>query len=332
MTCGPAAAAPRGAVVARSGKSHDNALSPTLIDGADLIVSDEMGRAKNPAFAPVASILVAAFSVQGGAAIAKGIFPFIGAAGTAAIRTGLAAIILLAMFRPTVHRFTASQWRAVVPYGITIGAMNLLFYEALVRIPLGLAVALEFVGPLALAIFGSRRALDVVWVALAMLGIALIAPFQSDGGIDPVGVAFALLTGACWAAYIVIGGRVSKRLDAGVAVAIGMSIAALTITPFAIVDGGIEKMALNLLVPCVVMAILSSALPFTLEMKALRLLPGRTFSILMSLEPVIAALCGLVLLSEHLTHAQWAAVALVVIASAGATSSVAGRAERSAGL
>ena len=290
-----------------------------------------MTRAKSSALAPVASILVAAFSVQGGAAIAKGILPLIGVAGTAAIRIVLSAIILLAVFRPPVHRFTAAQWRAVVPYGITIGVMNLLFYQALVRIPLGLAVSLEFVGPLAVAIVGSRRALDVVWVVVAMAGIALIVPFQADGAIDPVGVIFALLTGACWAAYIVLGGRVSQRLDAGAAVTIGMTIAALTITPYAIVDGGIENFALHLLVPCVAIAVLSSALPYALEMNALRLLPGRTFSILMSLEPMIAALCGLVLLGEHLTRAQWVAVALVVIASGGATSSVASRADRSVG-
>jgi inner membrane transporter RhtA len=293
-------------------------------------VSDELARAKNPAFAPVAFILVAAFSVQGGAAIAKGIFPHIGVAGTAAIRTCLAAVILLAVFRPPARRLTAAHWRAVVPYGMTIGVMNLLFYEALARIPLGLAVALEFVGPLALAIFGSRRALDVVWVVLAVAGIALIAPFEADSAIDPVGVVLALLTGAFWAAYIVLGGRVSQRLDPGVAVAIGMTIAALTIVPYAIMDGGIGRFAPHLLVACVAMAVLSSALPYALEMRALRVLPSRTFSILMSLEPAIAALCGLVLLGERLTHAQWAAVVLVVIASAGAASTVAGRAGRSA--
>ncbi|HWM27502.1 MAG TPA: DMT family transporter [Woeseiaceae bacterium] len=293
-------------------------------------MSEESSRAKNPAFAPVTFILVAAFSVQGGAAVAKGIFPHIGVAGTAAIRTSLAAIILLAVFRPPVRRLTAAQWRAVVPYGITIGVMNLLFYEALFRIPLGLAVTLEFVGPLALAILGSRRALDVVWVGLAMAGIVLIAPFQADSAIDPAGVILALLTGACWAAYIVLGGRVSQRLDSGAAVAIGMTIAAMTIMPYAVVEGGIGQFALHLLLPCIAMAVLSSALPYALEMKALRVLPSRTFSVLMSLEPAIAALCGLVLLGEHLTHAQWAAVALVVIASAGAASSVASRAERSA--
>jgi inner membrane transporter RhtA len=160
-----------------------------------------------------------------------------------------------------------------------------------------------------------------------MAGIALIAPFQADGAVDPIGVIYALLTGACWAAYIVLGGHVSRRLDAGVAVALGMAIAALVVTPFALVDGGIAAFAPSLFIPCVVLAVLSSALPFTLEMKALRLLPSRTFSVLMSLEPAIAALCGLVLLGEHLTRAQWTAVALVVIASAGATASVRNRAD-----
>ena len=290
-----------------------------------------MNRTEHSALLPIAFILVASFSVQGGAAIAKGIFALIGVAGTAAIRILLSAIILLAVFRPPVRRLTADQWRAVVPYGISIGVMNLLFYQALARIPLGLAVALEFVGPLALAIFGSRRALDVVWVLLAMAGIVLIAPFKADGTVDPVGVVYALLTGACWAAYIVLGGRVSQRLDAGAGVAIGMAVAALVASPVALVEGGIREFGPTLLIPCIALAVLSSALPFTLEMKALRLLPGRIFSVLMSLEPVVAALCGLVLLGERLTGAQWIAVAAIVIASAGAATSVGQRAKPSPG-
>jgi inner membrane transporter RhtA len=278
-----------------------------------------MKSSRNAALPPVVSILLAVFSVQGGATIAKGLFPVIGAAGTAAVRIGLSAIILLAVFRPPVHRFTAAQWRAVVPYGVTIGVMNLLFYQALVRIPLGLAVTLEFVGPLAVAIVGSRRALDAVWIVLAAIGIALIAPWQAGSAIDALGVAIALLTGGCWAAYIVLGGRVSRLLTGGVAVAIGMSIATLTVVPFALAGGGFGSLAPRLYAAAVALAVLSSALPFTLEMNALRALPGRTFSILMSLEPAVAALCGLVLLGEHLTKAQWVAVGLVIAASVGAT-------------
>jgi inner membrane transporter RhtA len=278
-----------------------------------------MKSSRNMALPPVVSILLAVFSVQGGATIAKGLFPVIGAAGTAAVRIGLSAIILLAVFRPPVRRFTAAQWRAVVPYGVSIGVMNLLFYQALARIPLGLAVTLEFVGPLALAIVGSRRALDAVWVVLATIGIALIAPWQAGSDIDSIGVAIALLTGGCWAAYIVLGGRVSQVLAGGVAVATGMSIATLTVLPFALAGGRLGSFAPRLYAAGVALAVLSSALPFTLEMHALRELPGRTFSILMSLEPAVAALCGLVLLGEHLTKAQWAAVGLVIAASVGAT-------------
>jgi len=218
-----------------------------------------------------------------------------------------------------VHRFTAAQWRAIVPYGVTIAVMNLLFYQALVRIPLGLAVTLEFVGPLAVAIVGSRRALDAVWVVLAAIGIALITPWQARSAIDPLGVALALLTGVCWAAYIVLGGRVSQVLTGGVAVATGMSIATLIVLPFGLAGGGLGSLSPRLYAAGFAVAVLSSALPFTLEMHALRALPGRTFSILMSLEPVVAALCGLVFLAEHLTQAQWAAVGLVIAASVGAT-------------
>jgi inner membrane transporter RhtA len=278
-----------------------------------------MKSSRNVALTPVVSILLAIFSVQGGATIAKGLFPVIGAVGTAAVRIGLSAIILLPICRPPVHRFTAAQWRAVVPYGVTIGVMNLLFYQALARIPLGLAVTLEFVGPLAVAIVGSRRALDAVWIVLAAIGIALITPWQAGSAIDPFGVAIALATGGCWAAYIVLGGRVSHLLTGAVAVATGMSIAALTVLPFALAGGGLWSFTPRLYASGVALAVLSSALPFTLEMNALRALPGRTFSILMTVEPAVAALCGLVLLGEQLTKAQWAAIGLVIAASIGAT-------------
>jgi inner membrane transporter RhtA len=271
------------------------------------------------ALPPVVSILLAVFSVQGGATIAKGLFPVIGPTGTAAVRIGVSAIILLAIFRPPVRRFTSTQWRAVVPYGITIGVMNLLFYQALVRIPLGLAVTLEFVGPLGVAVAGSRRALDVIWILLAAIGIVLIAPWQAGSAIDPLGVALALLTGGCWAAYIILGGRVGKLLTGGVPVATGMSIAALTVLPFALVGGRLGSFVPHLYAAGAAVAVLSTALPFTLEMSALRALPGRTFSVLMSLEPAVAALCGLIFLGEHLTKAQWTAVGLVIAASVGAT-------------
>ena len=275
--------------------------------------------ARRAALPPVPAILVAILSVQGGATIAKGLFPVLGAATTAAVRIGLSALILLVVFPPPIARFTARQWRAIVPYGVALGAMNSLFYLSLARIPLGLAVTLEFVGPLGVAVASSRRRLDGVWVALAAAGIALIAPWGGGGGVDPVGVALALVTGGCWAAYIVLGGRLSRELKGSAAVSVGMLVASIAVLPFALSSGGLAAFTPRLLPAAIGVAVLSSALPYTLEMHALRLIPERTFSILMSLEPAVAALCGLLFLGEHLTVAQWLAVVLVIAASAGAT-------------
>ena len=268
---------------------------------------------------PIPALLMAILSVQGGAAVAKGLFPALGTPGTAAVRTGLSAAMLLLVFRPPVRSLTALQWRLVVAYGAVLGAMNLIFYMALARIPLGLAVTLEFMGPLALAVAGSRRALDLMWVALAALGIALIAPWRGTGTVDPLGAAFALLAGGCWAGYIMLGGRVSRALPGGVAVSLGLTVATLVVLPFALPGGSLVALTPSLLARGAAVALLSSALPFTLEMIALAALPARTFSILMSLEPAVAALCGLVFLGELLTVAQWAAVAMVIGASIGAT-------------
>ena len=270
------------------------------------------------ALPPVPAVLLAIVSVQGGAAIAKRLFPVFGATGTAGIRIGLSAVMLMLLFRPPVRALRARQWQLVVAYGLVLAAMNLIFYRALERIPLGLAVTLEFLGPLTLAVAGSRRAVDFLWVVLAAAGIMLIAPW-SGRGVDPMGAIFAILAGAGWAAYIVLGGRVSRVLPSGPAVALGLSVAAVAVLPFSLADGGLAHLTPSLLVAGAAMAILSSALPFTLEMRALGAMPARTFSILMSLEPAVAAVCGLILLRERLTGTQWMAVALVIAASAGST-------------
>ncbi|WEK35436.1 MAG: DMT family transporter [Candidatus Pseudobacter hemicellulosilyticus] len=268
---------------------------------------------------PIPAILLAILSVQGGAAIAKYLFPFIGPAGTASVRSGFSAIILLLLFRPRLSGLTRDQWKAVIPYGLSLGAMNLVFYYALERIPLGLAVTLEFVGPLLLAVSGSRRILDLLWVLLAGAGIALIAPWKGSTAIDPLGMFLALLAGGFWALYIVMGGRASRMLPGGEGVATGMIFATLITLPFGFLTGGLTQLTGSMLVPAISLAILSSALPFTLELTALRHLSARTFSILMSLEPAVATLCGMLFLREHLSLVQWLAVALVVIASGGAT-------------
>lgn len=267
---------------------------------------------------PIPAVLGAIVSVQGGAAVAKGLFPALGATTTAGLRIAISALMLVVAFRPALTRLTAAQWRVVVPFGIALGTMNAVFYLALSRIPLGLAVTVEFIGPLSVAVFGSRRALDLAWVVLAGAGIALIAPW-SGSGVDPLGILFALLAGACWAVYIVLGGRLSRLLAGGVAVSTAMTIATITILPFAIAGGGLARLTPRLGLAAIAVALLSSALPYSLEMVALRALPARTFSILMSLEPAVAALAGLVFLGERLLGTQWLAIVFVIVASIGAT-------------
>ncbi len=269
---------------------------------------------------PIPAVLLAVVSVQGGATFAKELFPALGSAGTAGLRIGLSALMLLAVFRPPLARLSRAQWIAVIPYGVVLGAMNLSFYKALERIPLGLAVTLEFVGPLSLAVFGSRRAADFLWAALAAAGIALIAPWRGGvGALDPLGVLLALFAGGCWAAYIVLGGRVSRVFPGGQSVATGMLFAALAVLPVSFAEGLATRLTPLLFAAGLAVALLSSAVPYTLEMMALRVLPSRTFGILMSLEPAVAALFGVVFLREQLTVTQWLALVLVSAASAGAT-------------
>ena len=267
---------------------------------------------------PLPAVLLAIISVQGGAAIAKGLFPALGAAGTAAVRIGLSAIILYLVNRPNLAKLSSAQWKAVIPYGLSLGAMNLIFYLALERIPLGLAVTLEFIGPLLLAILGSKRLIDYLWVLLAAVGIVFIAPWDGDG-VDLLGALLALVAGGFWAAYIVLGGRISKIMDGGQAVSVGMIFASMVVLPVGFAEGGLSNFTPVMLLTGGALALLSSAIPFTLEMRALKQLPAQTFSILMSMEPAVAAMCGLIFLREHLSALEWLSVISVVIASAGAT-------------
>ena len=266
----------------------------------------------------VPAVLLSIASVQGGAALAKGLFPVLGPAGTTSLRIGLSALVLLLAVRPRLGQLQPAQWRAVVPYGLALGVMNFLFYCALARVPLGLAVTVEFVGPLGLALAGSRRWVDVVWVVLAAAGIALIAPWHGHGA-DLLGLGFALAAGGAWAGYIVLGQRTAAVLPGQRAVAIGMLFAALPVLPFGVASGTLLHLTPHLWLLAGLLALFSSVLPFSLEMQALRTLPTRTFSILMSLEPVAAALSGWLLLGERLTFGQWLAVGFIGVASAGAT-------------
>lgn len=268
----------------------------------------------------VVSVLLAMVTIQSGASVAKQLFPVIGPAGTTALRVGFSALMLWLVFRPWRHLPKGRNWRAVIVYGVCLGGMNLLFYLAIARIPLGIGVALEFTGPLAVALFSSRRRLDLLWVALALGGILLLLPdMRSVDALDPVGVMLALAAGACWAGYILFGQRAGNLASGGITVALGMTVAACFLVPIGLISAGSALFSWQVIPLAIAVAALSSALPYSLEMVALKNLPAQSFSVLMSLEPAIAALAGFLLLSELLSVTQWLAILLVIGASLGST-------------
>jgi len=269
-------------------------------------------------------VLAAICSVQLGAAFAKVLFEDLGPAGTVFLRTAFAAIILLTVWRPWRSLNTSGIARRddvllVVAFGVTLAAMNLCFYEALSRVPLGIAVTLEFTGPLAVAVAGSRRAPDVLWVVLAAAGILLLAPIGALGAsdIDPLGAGLALLAGAFWAAYILLGARTGRVFPGGTGLATAMGLSTVLLVPFGVADAGMALLDPRLLAAGLGVALLSSAIPYSLELEALRRLPARVFGVLMSLEPAVGALLGFVVLGEMLGLRAIVAIALVVTASVG---------------
>jgi inner membrane transporter RhtA len=257
-------------------------------------------------------------SFQLGAAFAKQLIPVLGAPGTTALRLGLSALLLVVVQRPWRSVPTRAAWKWILAYGLSLGAMNAVFYVALGRIPLGIAVAIEFVGPLGVAVWASRRRIDYLWVALAALGLVLLLPMQSGAvALDPIGVLCALAAGVGWAMYIVFGQK-AGRAHGPTAATWGLMVAAVLTVPLGVVDAGALLIDPAILPFGVGVAIFSSALPYTLEMIALRQLSTKVFGTLMSFEPAIAAIAGVVLLHEHLTSTQWSAIAAIVVASAGA--------------
>lgn len=267
---------------------------------------------------PVGALLMAMLSFQFGAALAKQLFPLVGAEGATAIRLGLGALILWLLRRPWRNLSGQRDWASLAGYGLTLGLMNLFFYMALRTLPLGIAVALEFLGPLAIALFGSRRALDLVWVALVVAGLALLLPYGENApSLDPIGVAYALAAAAGWAAYIMLGRRAGDAFGKD-AVALGSAIGAFVAVPIGIAHAGSALFSPSIMPFAVGVAILSSALPYSLEMFALTRLPARTIGILVSLEPAMGALLGLLFLGERLSAFQWSAIGAVIVASMGA--------------
>lgn len=275
-----------------------------------------------PVALAIGVLLISMVSYQCGASLAKHLFPAVGAQGATAYRLGLSALILLLWRRPWRRLGDRPNWRALWAYGLSMGAMNLVFYMSLRTIPLGIAVALEFTGPLALAVFSSRRLLDFVWIALVIAGLALLLPLRGTAqALDPVGVMYALAAGLGWALYIVFGRRAGDAHGAD-AVTWGTSIGALLAIPFGVAHAGSTLLSPALLPYALGVALLSSALPYSLEMMALTRLPARTFSTLLSLEPAVAAVAGVALLGERLSLLQWLAIVAIIVAAAGTALSV----------
>ncbi|WP_419319178.1 EamA family transporter [Caulobacter sp. ErkDOM-E] len=266
---------------------------------------------------PYAALFVAIVTLCVGTSFAKQLFPLVGAQGTTAYRVGFSALILLALWRPWRYPLSRADLTAVALYGAVMGLMNLCFYMSLRTIPLGLAIAIEFTGPLALALIHSRKLIHFVWIGLAALGLLLLLPLKPGAGaLDPVGVGFAATAAVLWALYIVLGKR-TGHMHAGRTVALGMSTAALIVAPIGLATAGAELFHPRVLMLGLVVAVLSSAIPYSLEMVALKGIPKRSFGVMLSAEPAVGALAGLLMLGERLAPLQWLAIGCIIAASAG---------------
>ena len=266
---------------------------------------------------PALLVLGAACSVQVGAALAATIFDDLGAAGASALRVGLGAVILLAIWRPRVRGVPRADLWLAAQLGLTLGVMNYTFYEALDRVPLGIAVTIEFVGPLGVAVALSRRRIDFVWVVLAAAGIVLLAR-PGGGGVSAAGLVLILVAAACWALYILLVARAGQRFSGGRGLALAMVVAALVPLGPGIAAAGSKLLDTEFLGIGAAVAVLSSVIPYSLEMQALRRMRREVFGVLMSLEPAIAALAGFVVLGQSLSVRQIVAIGLVIVASVGA--------------
>ena len=272
-----------------------------------------------PLWGPVVLLLISMVSLQAGAAFAKQLLPALGAAGTATLRLFFASTMLCLVCRPWRVRLGWRPLGTIALYGLTIAGMNTFIYLSLLSIPLGIAVALEFLGPLSVAVLASRQKRDFVWVGLAAVGVALLIP-RADAAtaLRWQGIVYALIAAAFWATYIVVGQRAGTAAPSGAVASIGMVAGALAIAPLGIATSGAALLDSRFWPAALGIALLSSAVPYYLEIVALAAMPARTFGTLMSMEPAVAAISGLVILQEHLTTAQWTAVLLIMLASFGA--------------
>ncbi|OBV37485.1 EamA family transporter [Janthinobacterium psychrotolerans] len=275
---------------------------------------------RRASFIPILAILGAVTALGIGTSWAKhSLFPLVGAQGTTAVRVGFSALLLLLFWRPWRWPLSRHDARTVALYGAALGAMNLCFYMSLRTIPFGIAVAIEFSGPLAVALFSSRRALDFLWVLLAATGLALLLPLGHDvSTLDPAGMMFALAAAVFWAIYIIFGKRAS-HLHAGHSVSLGLFVAALVVVPVGVAHAGSALLSPLILATGLGVALISSAIPISLEMVALKRLSSQAFGIMASMEPAVAALLALMLLDEYLSAAQWLAITLIIAASVGSS-------------
>jgi inner membrane transporter RhtA len=296
--------------------SANSAATRGTMRQADSYAANRFNSASTDRVPAPALVLGGIASVQLGAAFATKLFVHLGPAGTVLVRVLFAAVVLCAIWRPSLRRHTASELRLAMLFGLSLAFMNLTFYEALDRIHLGIAVTLEFVGPLAVSLAGSRSRRDVVWALLAAAGVALLGGF---GAPDALGAVFALVAGAFWGAYILLNARVGRTFSGGAGLAIAMAIGTVPLIPFGIADAGTRLLHPAFLAVGFAVAMLSSVVPYSLELEALRRIRPQVFGVLMSLEPAMAALAGLLVVGQGLSVVDAAAIALVVTASAGAT-------------
>ena len=266
---------------------------------------------------PLLAVLGSVIALGIGTSFAKQLFPQVGSLGTTALRVGFSAVLLVVLWRPWRWPLNRVDALSLLRYGVALGFMNLLFYMSLRTIPFGLAVAIEFSGPLAVAMFSSRKPIDFLWLALAVVGLGLLLPIgEGATALDPEGVAYALAAAFCWGSYIVFGKRVS-HLHAGHSVALGLTVAAIAVVPLGAWQAGAALLQPSVLLYGLGVAAISSAIPISLEMVALKRLPQEAFGIMTSMEPAVAAVLGLIMLDEHLSALQWLAIVCTMLAAAG---------------
>lgn len=270
---------------------------------------------------PSALVLLAVLSAQLGGGLAKRLFDELPPSGMVFLRIAIAAAVLVPFARPRLGGLSRRDLAVGAAFGLSLGLMNLSFYEALARLPIGIAVTIEFIGPLGVAVVASRRRIDLLWVALAAAGVALLAPWDEAGAANWAGIGFAALAGSLWAAYIVLSAATGARFPGTTGLSFAMIVATIVITPVGIASGGSDLLRPEILLAGAGVALLSSVIPYSLELEALRRMPKQVFGILMSLEPAAAALVGVFVLQEFLHPREWAAIGCVVTASIGATRS-----------